>query len=96
MKIIGYTQQDSSFDFECDYAIDITRGEMIIDPTEWLGNGLDVYYGDWIDENGHEVLSMGPVLCSIEILKECSGDINKIIKHAKIGYIPRTFFKVTK
>ena len=120
MKITGYTFRDvapktSPFvdeiviikeysDLQCDYAIDITLGELTEDPRKWMKD-LAAYYGDYIDQHGMYCLhSMFPsvrttypgILYKASLLAECKtkNPIEEIYKNNVISYIPRPIFKI--
>lgn len=120
MKIIGYTLKDnppqsspfldevvkftSYSDLDCDYAIDITVGELSEDPRPWIKEA-GAYYGDFFDANGNYSLhSMFPsirtvypgIIYKADILAECttSNPLEEIAKQNIISYIPRPIFKI--
>lgn len=124
MMIIGYTvdknpPQSSPFvdkviklgqysDLQCDYAIDITAGELTEDPRAWLTGGA-AYYGDYYDHNGlYSLHSLFPhasqsirtsypgILYKESSLIKCTSKnpLEEICKNNIIYYIPRPIFRI--
>ena len=121
MKIIGYTLRDnipqsSPFvdevvkftrysDLDCDYAIDVTVGELCIDPRPWIKDA-GAYYGDFFDAHGNYSLhSMFPsirttypgIIYKVALLAECTtgNPLEEIARKNIISYIPRPIFKIS-
>lgn len=121
MKIIGYTLRDSApdsslfldsvvkftsyLDLDCDYAIDITAGELTEDPRPWMSDA-GAYYGDYLDRSGNYSLhSLFPsirttypgILYKVSLLHECesTNPIEEIARKNIVSYIPRPIFKIT-
>jgi hypothetical protein len=120
MKIIGYTSREilpktSPFvdevvkagdysNLDCDYAIDISLGELIEDPRPWLKDA-GAYYGDYFGQDGAYCLhSMFPsirtnypgILYKGSLLADCKtkNPLEEICKQNVIGYIPLPIFKI--
>ena len=92
MKIIEYTVAPSG---EYDYAIDVSRGRIVSDPSEFMISGMDVYFGDWIDKDGHYRVDKGPCLYSREFISTHS-NFPEMAKSAISGQIPRVFYSAAK
>jgi hypothetical protein len=120
MKIIGYTFRDSVpkaspfldevvileqySGLVCDYAVDITLGELVEDPRPYL-KGDGAYYGDFFDQHGtYSLHSMFPsvrstypgILYKGSLLVDCKtkNPLEEICKNNVISYIPRPIFKI--
>ena len=92
-------------DLDCDYAIDITLGQLEEDPRKWL-NGAGAYYGDYYDQNGiYSLHCMFPSIRTVypgilykgSLLAECKtmNPIEEICKNNIISYVPRPIFRIT-
>ena len=120
MKIIGYTLRDSvpasspfldevvKFstyeELDCDYAVDITSGQLVEDPRPFLKESA-AHYGDYYDQNGNYCLhSMFPstrtvypgIIFKASLLLGCSttNPLEQIAKGNIISYVPRPLFKI--
>jgi hypothetical protein len=118
VKIIGYTLSNktsspfvdevvkftSYSELDCDYAIDISSGDLVQDPRPFLSGGA-AYYGDYYDPNGNYSLhSMFPskrsvypgIIYKASLLRDCktNNPLEELAKENVIYYIPKPMFKI--
>ena len=98
------TEEFKSALLDCDYAIDITSGQLVQDPRPFLDGG-PAYYGDYYDQHGNYSLhSLFPsartvypgIIYKASLLLECStkNPLEEIARANIISYVPQPLFKI--
>ena len=97
--------KSNDYDYSGDFAIDISRGHLLIDPRRWLDKKIAAFYGDFVDAAGnYRLQTMFPsrtgdypgVFFNVEELKKCKtqNPLKEISESHILSYIPEATFRI--